>query len=274
MIAYIVRRLLQLVIVLFGVTLITFVISCSIPGDPAVDAGRQGRHARAHRRRSARSCGLDQPLYVQYVKYVGRLLHGDLGESYYSQQPVTRADQGERRRTPSSSPSRRCSSSCWASRWASTRPCASTRSGTPRSRRRRSSSGASRCSCSASSCSGSSASSSNLLPHRSAPATTCSGSSPPPGRASQTLILPAVTLGLIEVAYISYMQRASMLEVIRSDYIRTARAKGLSERTVVIKHALQERRHPGHDHRRHRPRRAHGRRHPHRDGLQPARASA
>ncbi len=42
-----------------------------------------------------------------------------------------------------------------------------------------------------------------------------------------SLILPAVTLGLIEVAYISYMQRASMLEVIRSDYIRTARAKGL-----------------------------------------------
>ena len=43
----------------------------------------------------------------------------------------------------------------------------------------------------------------------------------------ETLILPAVTLGLIEVAYISYMQRASMLEVIRTDYIRTARAKGL-----------------------------------------------
>ena len=48
-----------------------------------------------------------------------------------------------------------------------------------------------------------------------------------------TLILPAVTLGLIEVAYISYMQRASMLEVIRADYIRTARAKGLAERKVV-----------------------------------------
>ena len=54
-----------------------------------------------------------------------------------------------------------------------------------------------------------------------------------------TLILPAVTLGLIEVAYISYMQRASMLEVIRSDYIRTARAKGLSERKVVSKHAFK-----------------------------------
>jgi ABC-type dipeptide/oligopeptide/nickel transport system permease component len=54
-----------------------------------------------------------------------------------------------------------------------------------------------------------------------------------------TLVLPAVTLGLIEVAYISYMQRASMLEVIRSDYIRTARAKGLSERKVVGKHAFK-----------------------------------
>jgi peptide/nickel transport system permease protein len=54
-----------------------------------------------------------------------------------------------------------------------------------------------------------------------------------------TLILPAVTLGLIEVAYISYMQRASMLEVIRSDYIRTARAKGLNERKVVTKHAFK-----------------------------------
>ena len=41
------------------------------------------------------------------------------------------------------------------------------------------------------------------------------------------------------MAYISYMQRASMLEVIRSDYVRTARAKGLPERTVVLKHGLR-----------------------------------
>jgi peptide/nickel transport system permease protein len=53
------------------------------------------------------------------------------------------------------------------------------------------------------------------------------------------LILPAVTLGIIEVAYISYMQRASMLEVIRSDYVRTARAKGLPERSVILKHSLK-----------------------------------
>ena len=55
----------------------------------------------------------------------------------------------------------------------------------------------------------------------------------------QELVLPAVTLGLVEVAYISYMQRAAMLEVIRSDYVRTARAKGLSERQVVFKHGFK-----------------------------------
>ena len=55
----------------------------------------------------------------------------------------------------------------------------------------------------------------------------------------QTLILPALTLGLIEVAYISYMQRASMLEVSRSDFIRTARAKGLSERKVIWGHGFK-----------------------------------
>ena len=55
----------------------------------------------------------------------------------------------------------------------------------------------------------------------------------------EALILPAVALGLLEVAYISYMQRAAMLEVIRSDYVRTARAKGLSERKVVMKHGLK-----------------------------------
>ncbi len=55
----------------------------------------------------------------------------------------------------------------------------------------------------------------------------------------KTLILPALTLGLLEVAFISYMQRASMLEVSRSDFIRTARAKGLSERRVVWGHGFK-----------------------------------
>jgi len=53
------------------------------------------------------------------------------------------------------------------------------------------------------------------------------------------LVLPAFTLGVIYIAIYSRLARASMLEVLGSDYIRTARAKGLSERVVVGKHALR-----------------------------------
>jgi peptide/nickel transport system permease protein len=53
------------------------------------------------------------------------------------------------------------------------------------------------------------------------------------------LVLPACTLAIIYIAQYSRLSRASMLEVIGSDYVRTARAKGLAERTVIYKHALR-----------------------------------
>ena len=53
------------------------------------------------------------------------------------------------------------------------------------------------------------------------------------------LILPAVALGTIPMALIARMARSSMLEVLGQDYIRTARAKGLRQRTVVMKHAFR-----------------------------------
>jgi len=53
------------------------------------------------------------------------------------------------------------------------------------------------------------------------------------------LILPALALGTIPMAMIARMTRSSMLEVIRQDYIRTERAKGLSEKAVIYKHALK-----------------------------------
>ncbi len=53
------------------------------------------------------------------------------------------------------------------------------------------------------------------------------------------LILPVITLSAIYTAYIARLTRAGMLEVLRSDYIRTARAKGLDEKTVLIKHGLR-----------------------------------
>lgn len=55
----------------------------------------------------------------------------------------------------------------------------------------------------------------------------------------QHLILPALTLGIIYLAQYSRLSRASMLEVLESDYVRTARAKGLSERSVTFKHGLR-----------------------------------
>jgi oligopeptide transport system permease protein len=59
------------------------------------------------------------------------------------------------------------------------------------------------------------------------------------GFPSKSLILPVITLSAIYMAYIARLTRAGMLEVLRSDYIRTARAKGLSESQVVIRHALR-----------------------------------
>ena len=53
------------------------------------------------------------------------------------------------------------------------------------------------------------------------------------------LILPAFTLGVASTAIIARMTRSSMLEVIRLDYVRTARAKGLTERLVILRHALK-----------------------------------
>jgi ABC-type dipeptide/oligopeptide/nickel transport system permease component len=55
----------------------------------------------------------------------------------------------------------------------------------------------------------------------------------------QNLVLPAVTLGVGALAFTVTMTRGTMLEVLEADYIRTARAKGLPERTVVFKHAAR-----------------------------------
>jgi ABC-type dipeptide/oligopeptide/nickel transport systems, permease components len=59
------------------------------------------------------------------------------------------------------------------------------------------------------------------------------------GFLSRSIVLPVITLSAVYMAYIARLTRAGMLEVLRSDYIRTARAKGLSEKDVVIRHALR-----------------------------------
>ncbi|MBX7053765.1 MAG: ABC transporter permease subunit [Pyrinomonadaceae bacterium] len=63
----------------------------------------------------------------------------------------------------------------------------------------------------------------------------------PPARwgGVSSIVLPVITLSAIYAAYIARLTRAGMLEVMRSDYIRTARAKGLDEMTVLLRHALR-----------------------------------
>ena len=53
------------------------------------------------------------------------------------------------------------------------------------------------------------------------------------------VLLPAFTLAVIEAAFVARLMRGSMLEVLRADYVRTARAKGLPERTVIGRHAVR-----------------------------------
>jgi peptide/nickel transport system permease protein len=53
------------------------------------------------------------------------------------------------------------------------------------------------------------------------------------------LVLPALTLGALQAGYIARMTRSALLEVLRQEYVRTARAKGLGERAVILKHGLR-----------------------------------
>ena len=236
MAAYIVRRFFQLIVVLLGVSVITFIIMFLVPGDPAqLLAGRNPTPERVALIRH--HFGLDKPVYEQYLLFLNRLVHGDLGDSYQFQRPVTSMLLGNLGNTaqlaiaavliellgiPLGIYSALRQYSFWdtaltttaliiwgipvfvlglAMQWVFGLKL-------------------------------------NLLPITGA-GTNVLWVIPGSLLTLEALILPAVTLGLIEVAYISYMQRASMLEVIRSDYVRTARAKGLSEKSVVLKHGLK-----------------------------------
>jgi peptide/nickel transport system permease protein len=89
-IQYLLRRLLWTLLTLCGVSVLTFLLVFAGPTDPARKlvgdkaTGVSIDHIR-------QEYGLDQPLYVQYVTYMGRLLRGDLGESYYYRRPVAEA---------------------------------------------------------------------------------------------------------------------------------------------------------------------------------------
>ena len=84
---YVLKRFFYAIPVLIGVTLLVFIISHAIPGDPArMMAGQKASREAVENIR--RSLGLDRPLPEQYLRYLGGLLKGDLGRSIRNQRPV------------------------------------------------------------------------------------------------------------------------------------------------------------------------------------------
>jgi peptide/nickel transport system permease protein len=89
MLRFIVRRLLAVIPVLFGLSILLFAFVHLLPGDPATAI--LGQHATAERIAAMREyLGLDAPLWQQYLTYLGNVLHGDLGVSIINSQPVLR----------------------------------------------------------------------------------------------------------------------------------------------------------------------------------------
>jgi len=214
-----------LALVLLAVSVLVFAILRLIPGDPAaLIAGVDARPEEVERLRVV--LGLDQPAYVQYGRYLGRVIIGDLGRSLRSQEPVA-TDLATRFEA-----SLLLASVSLAIALAVGLPAGVTAAvwrGTPWD----------------------SAMTTVSVLGASMPTfwlgliligffSVRLGWLPTSGYGSaEYVVLPAVTLAAFSVASIARTARSCMLDALGYDYVRTARAKGLREGVVVGKHALK-----------------------------------
>ena len=248
MLVYIARRLLMLIPILFGVLLFTFVLMQGIPGSPVDRMVGQASTAE-ERARLEHNLGLDQPLPVQFGIYVNNLAHANLGRSYgthedIGQEMLSRLPNTVRLATFAMliasfiGIASGVAAAVWVRRWPDhlVRVLSIFGLSTPifwfglmlvlvfaRWLQWLPASG-----------DGGARFTLLFLP----------GWRPERGfpwlefRGYVYLLLPAITLGLRPAAFIGRIMRSQMLEVLGHDYIRTARAKGLSEWVVVVRHAL------------------------------------
>src|ERR1700682_6203023 len=86
---YVARRLALLVPTLLGVSMVVFVLVRLLPGDATTLQLQDARTTAADETTLRHQLGLDQPMYLQYVNWVGTLLRGDLGNSFKNRNPVT-----------------------------------------------------------------------------------------------------------------------------------------------------------------------------------------
>jgi peptide/nickel transport system permease protein len=229
--AYVVRRLLQLVPIALGVTILVFFLIHLVPGDPArTILGNQATPARVALVRH--QFGLDRPLTVQYEKFMGRLVRGDLGSSLFYSVPAGRLVL------------QRLPVTLWLIGFGT---LLSVLVAVPLAVI--------------------AATNRNRLPDQIVRAVPLVGLGFPPfwlgimlllvfglhlGRAFpvggygggffghvHAMFLPALTVALGIAPILIRSLRASLLEVLESDYVVTARSKGLPERRVVRRHALR-----------------------------------
>ncbi len=225
MLTYVGRRLLATVPTLWGVATAAFIMARLLPGDPArVIAGLLATPEQVDHLRH--QLGLDQPLAVQYLDYLGRLVHLDLGMSAHFGGPVS----GE-------IASRLPYTVELALVAAATAAVLGVLAGAAAAVRRNS---LLDLAISAVSVLGISMPTYWLglmliilfaIQLRVLPA---AGADSPAG-----VVLPGLTLALISMGLIARMTRSALLEVLGQDYVRTARAKGVPPRRVVLVHALR-----------------------------------
>lgn len=226
LLTYVVKKLLIGIPVIFGVTIILFYIMYMLPGDPIklLLAGERVTPAKIEELR--RAWGLDQPVYIQYFYWLSHVVRGDLGVSIVTKEPVTLLIS---QRLPYTLALMLISTLLSYAIGVFSGVLTALRRGT--------------------------------LVDSVVSITGIVGYSIPGfwfglmlmlafGRYLQllpisgyegphSLILPALSLALPSSAYVMRLTRAEMIEVLNEDYIRTAWAKGLNERRVLLVHALR-----------------------------------
>lgn len=226
MLTFIIRRFLQIIPVMIGVTLAVFLMMHLIPGDPAqIMAGERADEAQVEQMRE--NLGLNDPLHEQYIRYIGNAIQGDLGTSIRTNRPVVNEIFDSR---------------IWITMelafWGTVLAVVfGLIAGIISATRKYSFADVSLMIV--------------ALFGMSMPNfwlgimliyffSVNLGWFPIVGWESwKHMILPIITIGSGGAAIIARMTRSSMLEVLDNDYIRTAHAKGVSERLVIYKHALR-----------------------------------
>jgi peptide/nickel transport system permease protein len=223
---YIARRLALMVPVWFGVLTLVFLMRVLVPGDP-VDIMFFGQQTDERVKATVRhQLGLDRPLPEQYVSYVGNVLHGDLGMSITTQRPVATEIAT---RYPNTVVLTLVSLSLAVTIGLIAGVLAAVFK--------------------------------DSLIDTASMVLALAGLSMPGfwlgllliylfavnlhwfpvlgSMSPQGMVLPSVTLGVIAAAVLARIVRSSMLDVLREDYVRTARAKGVVEWAVVLRHAFR-----------------------------------